>query len=69
MYKKHTKVVCTVTDRKRTTRDAVETAIDLAKEDKNSSWESGFARYSNRFPRWQPKEDESKEVEDTAFDS
>ena len=39
-------------DRAKTeTRDAVETAIDMTKEDRNSTWEQR-ARQSKRITRW-----------------
>ncbi len=37
------------------TRDAVETAIDMAKEDKSSTWESHLSKVPDRVARWQEK--------------
>lgn len=41
--------------RKSGTRDAVETAIGLAKEDKSGTWESSLSRTPRRINRWGTK--------------
>jgi len=38
------------------TRDAVETAIDTAKEDKLTTWEGSFSKSAKKIARSQPKE-------------
>jgi len=35
------------------TRDAVETAIDLAKQDRSKSWEEQMANNPNRISQWE----------------
>jgi hypothetical protein len=40
------------------TRDAVETAIDTAKENKSTTWE-GNTRSMKQIPKWQPKQQDS----------
>ncbi len=41
---------------KKGTRDAVETAIGLAKGDKDSTWEKGVSKQPKEITHWNPKE-------------
>jgi hypothetical protein len=47
--------------RKTGTREAVETAIDLAKQDRSISWEEQMANDPNRISRWEEAKTSPKE--------
>lgn len=46
------------------TRNAVETAIDLAKRDKSRSWETPLAEAPDRIAQWAASQGESPSEED-----
>lgn len=44
-----------VTKKTSSTRDAVETAIDIAKENRLNTWANGSSKAARQVTRWHPK--------------